>query len=355
VAHSIRSGLSSSVRSGAVVAGRISCRVVRVFRLINSSAHIFYRLFLADLDITLKRFNDATRICGHVPRQCLKAASSPTALTSATTQLTRAVALITDLEDVIASAYTGEPIHRALEIYPAPDTRDWLQCLARPVSEWAFSQMVIKMDRRSATAAENFYQMIKGDTSAAALAGRIFETKAHMFFQSILTPRRFTITSVEDRLTTFDIEFTPNTPHFQFGPKQEFMGRLSSSVNNSKSCYLKPLSRTFATFDSFLYQTETSPPGCQPLIGIQVTTASTHPIKVEGLQYLQACLSLKVPALKALRPTTDKKLIILFVVPESMAASWVKMPFQGKVGPWEGKTTQFVLGLPEEEVFKLLR
>ena len=157
---------------------------------------------------------------------------------------------------------------------------------------------------------------------------------------------------LDDRSTTFDIELSSSTTHYTFGAKQYFTGKLASSVNNRKSCYLKPLSRYFATFDSFLYQPEIPLSGCQSLIGFQVTTTYEHRISVVGLKELQACLNAKVPALKALRPTSAEKLILLFVVPEPMAASFRKMEFKGKAAHWGQKIAQFVLELPEPEVVR---
>jgi hypothetical protein len=103
-----------------VVAGRIPCHVVRVFRSINPSAHTFYRLFLADVDITLKRFQDTTHICGYVPRRCFAAALSPHALLSATRVILEAIDETENLADTIAKMHSGQPIHRAFEIFPSP-------------------------------------------------------------------------------------------------------------------------------------------------------------------------------------------------------------------------------------------
>lgn len=247
--------------------------------------------------------------------------------------------------------HSGQPIHRAFEISPSPQNRHWINCLIRPVSDWAFSQMVTEMDRRGADAAYRFYIAIQASQDSAGLIGRMFETKVHAFFQSITTPRSFTAISLDDRSITFDIEFSSNTTHCTFGAKQYFTSELASSANNHKSCYLKPLSRNFATFDSFLYHPENFPSGCQSLIGIQVTIAYEHRISVRGLKELQACLN-GIPSLKALRPTPAEKLILLFVVPERMAASFRKMQFKGKAAHWGEKITQFVLGLPEPEVIR---
>jgi hypothetical protein len=309
-------------------------------------------MFLAGVDITLKRFHDTTSICGYIPRPCFAAALSPDALSSATREILQAIEETENLADTIIKVHNGQPIHCAFEIFPSPLSRRWINCLIRPVSDWAFSQMVIKLDRQGADAAYYFYRAIQGSRDSAELAGRMFETKVHAFFQSITTPRSFTALSLDDRSTTFDIEFSSNTTHYTFGAKQYFTGELASSVNNRKSCYLKPLSHYFATFDSFLYHPEIFLSGCQSPIGIQVTTAYEHRISVLGLKELQACLNPKIPPLEALRPTPAEKLILLFVVPESMAASFRKMQFKGKAAHWGKKIAQFVLELPEPEVIR---
>lgn len=148
----------------------------------------------------------------------------------------------------------------------------------------------------------------------------MFEHKVHKFFRSITEPRRFTICSLVNCSTTFDIEFSSRMKHITFGATQCFAGQLASSTTDCTSCYLRPLSPIFPTFDSFLYQCTMSQPGCQPLIGLQVTTAHDHPISIKGLAAIQMCLVPNIPDPKALRPI---KWIILFIVPEFMMASFV--------------------------------
>jgi hypothetical protein len=94
--------------------------------------------------------------------------------------------------------------------------------------------------------------------------------------------------------------------------------------------------------------------GCQPLITLQMTTATTHPISIRGLACLQASLKTKVSELVNLQPTTATKLIILFIVPDPMAASFVKQNIEGvkEVAHWDPKTTQYVLGLSVAEVMR---
>jgi len=214
--------------------------------------------------------------------------------------------------------------------------------------------MIAELDRRDAEAAYDFYRNVQGTRDAASLGGKMFETKAHKFFQSIAEPRSFTIRSIDNPSTAFDIKFSPTITHHAFGAEQVFAGHLTSSVRNGASCYLRPLSPVFPSFDSFLYQHEMPQPSCQPLIALQMTTAATHPISIRGLACIQASLKTKVSELANLRPTTATKLIILFVVPDPMAASFVKQNIKDakKVAHWDPKTTQYVLGLSVGEVMR---
>jgi hypothetical protein len=337
-----------------MVAGRIARCIVRLFCSINSPTHLIYRLFLAGVDITLERIEATTRICGNNPRRCFDAAVSLATLSAATDEVLSAIKESQKLNDAVARAHAGQPIHRAFDIYPSSQSRHWESCLVQPISDWALSQIMAELDRQGADAAYNFYQNIQGSRDSAALGGKMFENKVHKFFRSITEPRIFTICSLENRSTTFDIEFSSRMTHHTFGAGQRFAGQLTSSIAGRKSCYLRPLSPIFPTFDSFLYQHEFSQPSCQPLIGFQITAAHDHPISVKGLAAVQTCLTPNIPELKALRPAITAKWIILFVVPEPMMASFVQQRFKDaeKCAHWQQKTTQYVLGLPEEEVMR---
>jgi hypothetical protein len=49
-------------------------------------------------------------------------------------------------------------------------------CVTRPISDWAFSQMVAELDRRDADAAYDFYRTIQGNRNSAT---QLFEIKVH--------------------------------------------------------------------------------------------------------------------------------------------------------------------------------
>lgn len=291
------------------------------------------------------------RICGCNPRECHAASASPDALQIATQKIIDAIMGTEDMSGAIRNVATGQPIHLALEVWPSPDIRAWECFEVRPISDWAFSQMVAELDRRDADAAYDFYRSIHGTHNSAILCGQLFKIKIHKFFQSITEPRSFTIRSLDNSSRTFDIEFSSSIVHHAFGAEQAFADHLMTSVRNQESCYLKSLSPIFPTFDSFLYQHKMSQSGCQPLIGLQVTTNAAHPISTMGLANIQACLKRQVPELSDLQPTKDTKWIILFVVPDSTAASFVKQIIKDATH-WGPKTTQYVLGLPVREVLR---
>jgi hypothetical protein len=161
VAYSIRWGDGGSVCDGAMVTRRISCRIVRVFRFGNSPAYTVYRLFLASIDITLKRFQDTSRICGNIPRQCFEAAVSPATLHNATSVIKAAIGETEKLSEAVKNVNCGDTIHRAFQIRPS-QIRFWDSCLVEPVSDWAFSEMMNELGKQSTDAAYKFYCAIKG-------------------------------------------------------------------------------------------------------------------------------------------------------------------------------------------------
>jgi len=280
-------------------------------------------------------------------------AVSPAKLCNATRVIKAAIKQTTKLSDAVINVNRGDKIHRAFQIRPSED-RFWDSCLVEPVSDWAFLEMMAELRRRSVDAAYKFYSAIQGSPNSSALGRRMLETYLHQFLRTMQTPRTFTIESLDNRSATLKIHFTSNTNHLTFGAMKCFSGHLTSSVENNTSCYLQPLSPIFPSFDSFLYLPEISQSGFSPLIASQVTTIDDHAISIKGLEKVQRSLKLKVSELKDLRPTNARKMIILFVVPNTLGAAFVKQTINdaAKVGHWYEKTAQYVLMLSEKEVFQ---
>ena len=92
--------------------------------------------------------------------------------------------------------------------------------------------------------------------------------------------------------------------------------------------------------------------GFSHLIALQVTTSDNHAISIKGLEKIQTSLKPKVTVLRELRPTNAYKLIILFIVPDTLKAAFIKQRIKDAVkvdeADWYGKTAQFVVDLPEE-------
>ena len=210
--------------------------------------------------------------------------------------------------------------------------------------------MLDEMRKRNADDAYKFFCNIRGSPDSAALRGRVFETYFHRFVKA---PRIFTIESLNNRSTTLDIHFTANTNHLIFEDQKNFSDNLASSIASKTSLYLQPQSPVFPSFDSFLYQPGISQPGFSPLIALQVTSTADHPINIKGLGKVQTSLKPKVSGLKDLRPTIKRKMIILFVVPDTLGASFVKQTIGTKKETtiWYKKTAQYVLTVPEKEMF----
>jgi len=99
-------------------------------------------------DITLKQFQEAARVCGLNPRLCFEAAVSPTMLLNATTMILNAITKCEDLAAAIFNVHGDRPVpHRAFEIWRSPKTRFWDSYHVRPVSDWAFHQIMAELDR----------------------------------------------------------------------------------------------------------------------------------------------------------------------------------------------------------------
>ena len=301
---------------------------------------------MKNTDITLKRLQKASYICGNIPRTCFQAAVSPTLLRDAEDAITKAIK-DSDLSDVTSNLQRGDAIHRAFQIRPSFENRFWNGHLIGPVSDWAFKAIIENMHQRNMDDAYKFYRAIRGHTDCSQLCGKMFETYFHRFLKNRF--QTFTLKSLDNR-PTLEIDFTFNKDnHVVFN---DLTYRLRLCVESDTSWYLQPQCPVFPSFDSFLYQPKLSQSDFSPLIALQVTTATDHTIKIKGLEKVQKAPKLREPGLNCLRPGIKRNMIILFVVPDSEVA-FEKQKIDGrKVDHWYKKTTQYVVTIPEEELFR---
>jgi hypothetical protein len=308
-------------------------------------------VFLYDYDVPLPRVDEAAKFCGLNPRQTLRAAISKNELGSAEETAKSGIKNITDVHKTIADMYGDPESHRIFEIYPRLTNRNWESCRIRPISKWVWEAMLAAMNDQSLKTVSRLYKAIKGMPYAASFTGYLWEYKVHKYFRALATPKIFLITSLHDR-STLPITFSPNFTKADFGASQDFQGSLTTSVVNRQSSYLQPQSPIYPSFDSFYYQHGLSEPGCGDLICFHITVAEDHhPISVKGLELIQRSLTPNTP-LQGLRPLQDKKLIIVFVVPEPEVKSFRQQHIKDGASIWASKTEQFVLGLPENLVIE---
>ncbi|KAM6495094.1 hypothetical protein JOM56_009717 [Amanita muscaria] len=310
-----------------------------------------YRLFLQMTDITLKRLQEVSYICGNIPRPCFLAAVSPDKVDQGKAQIKSAIQEIQDLFAVVLHTQDSDKsqtIHRAFQVRPkSSENRFWESRVVEPVSAWALSEMLIELRKKSMADAYKFYCTIKGSPDSARLRGHIFEIYLHRYLE---ISRTFTIKSLDNSSATPEICFTSGTNHLDFEDNR-FSDHLASSVQSNTSWYLRPQSPVFPFFDSFLYLPGISHPDFSPLIALQVTTAADHDINIKGLEKVQKALKHRHPDLKSLRPAKDNKMIILFVVPPALETTFgaQKITGKAKVDHWYDKTAQYVVTLSEQE------
>ena len=298
-------------------------------------------MFLESNDITLKRLQEASCICGNISRECFLAAVSPDTLSDAKDNIRTAIIQAKDLSDTIINITESDPSC----IPNTPVVRESVveQLSRRASFRLGLFGVMAGLDQRRANATYEFNCAIRASPDLATLVGKIFENRLHKFLKT--SSRTFTIESLDNR--------SANTK--RFGDMECFSGGLALSVKSKTSCYLQPL---FPSFDSFLYQPGNSQSGFSPLIALQVTTAANHASKIKGLEDVQTSLKPSVSGLKCLRPTTKRKMVILFVVPKKVVSE--KQTIDGakqgtkkkKETLWYKKTAQYILALSEEEVFK---
>ena len=95
---------------------------------------------------------------------------------------------------------------------------------------------------------------------------------------------------------------------------QQFSDQLATVVDDSKSCYLMPVSPVFPTLDdsdSFCTNMEMSRAGYRTLMGFQ----DVDPISVKGLVETQKTLKRNIPLRKALKSIQSGLYFSLFPRP----------------------------------------
>ena len=80
-------------------------------------------------NISLKRLKEAARVCGLIPCPCFEASISPSNIVGAMRLIINVIFQCKDLATAITGVHGDQPVpHRAFEICPNPESRDWEAC-----------------------------------------------------------------------------------------------------------------------------------------------------------------------------------------------------------------------------------
>lgn len=294
-------------------------------------------------------------MCGTVPRRCFRCARSDEKLLAAKFRLKKAIDEIEDVTKAIQNIRGNHKFpHRIFEIYPSLDSRQFDCCEVRPLSEWVFNELVAEMEQRDKDFSYKFYRSLQATNDASAFRGRVWERQVHKYFRSIADPTTFCAHSLDNRANSINFSLSNAVQQKDFGTIAAFRGELLSCVRGRKPCYLKPISRTFATVDSVIYLPGFNQPGLQPVLNCQMTDSWTHLISAKGFATIQSSLKPSITDLNELRPSTTQKWILLFIVPAPTGSAFVKQNYKEQEGKriWGPKVAQYVLELDPGEVWK---
>ena len=93
-------------------------------------------------DITLKRLQEVSYICGNIPHPCFLAAASPDKVDEDKALIRTAIQEIQDLFAVVLhpqDSNKSQTIHRAFQVHPkSSKNRFWSSRVVEPVSAWAY-------------------------------------------------------------------------------------------------------------------------------------------------------------------------------------------------------------------------
>ena len=317
-----------------------------VYIFVSAWFDVGYRIFLHSKDLTYARLNAGRKYLGNNPRRGFYASSDDSSFQEAVASIHEQISAVPASTNILSLIFDvrsgGNFSHRLFEMYSRNDAHFFANCHIRLVSDWLFERLLVKYEERQADVARELFNAIRKEPEIASINGVIWERQCHLFFRSLRSPRSFVLRSLDDPSgsITYEWEYPGSIGYQTFG-SGSFATQLQALIADETSGYLKPMSTTFPTLDSLLYQ-----PGY--LEFLQMTVSPSHPGSIAGFQRIQRWLKLKGPA-SHLRPSKSRPWTFIFVVPEEMAASFNQQSF-GNV--WGSKVKQFVLGLSQKDIWE---
>jgi hypothetical protein len=215
------------------------------------------------------------------------------------------------------------PADSLFEIDPRDDEARSIP-IVRPISHWVMDKLLQKAETKSAGARHRLFRNISLNPCLAPPAGSMWEAAVHKFFREVGVSVKLMMRSLEDgdlRLLSLD-----KLDVHACEDDAAFKSLVFSHYRDRSSCYLYPAKPNLSGMISILLVPD------QPTISFQITTASSHPVAISGLQTAQRwfnspegfCSDEERERFKELRPTKTRPWYIVFIVPKRIGELYVK-------------------------------
>ena len=243
----------------------------------------------------------------------------------------------TSILSLVYAVRSGGKFSHLFEMYSRDYDHLFANCPTRHVSDWRFQKLLEKCEGRQADFTREHFNLIRNEPPINEI---IWKRQCHMFFRSLRSPRSFILYSLDDPSKSITWHYPGGTicQIFKFG---SFLTRLQALIKGRTSGYFEPVSTTFPTLDSSVYQ-----PG--RLDVLKMAVGMERDGGITGFKLIQRWLNLEGPA-SHVRPSKIRPWRFIFVVPEETAASFKLQSFGND---WNSKVKQYVLGLSQQDVLE---
>lgn len=266
--------------------------------------------FLYPYDVREDRLERAVLMFGKSPRVCFAAACGPQSMKLASENLANGTRRIHNITEALNSIKNGDALPLTVfEVYPKDDTRSWNGCLVRPVSHHGLHRLLRAQMIQRELSSYTLYHDLKLSSDAAEVLGRMWARAVHVYMQNLTAKTVYTLKALGDGYSSRKLVLEPDMTASCCGPDADFQTALTDSINFSKPCYLFPLSKTFTTVDSVA--------ASEGQLLLFQMTASTHPVKVAGLQHVQTWMK-RGTLLERFRPSSDRPWAVIFIIPRRL-------------------------------------
>jgi len=236
--------------------------------------------------------------------------------------------------------------HPLFQLLPTNESRLLADCKLEPVSRWVVHSLLEVYETLGADAMALLYRYVSRETQTGSFRDCLFERLVLANFNRITTNCDLQVRGLTNS-NEVTWTYRGHIPLFTFLQDEAAADKINDAVATGKSLHLVPSVSNFPAVDSIIL----NPDG---LTCIQITISDDHPIVVPGLQRVQKWLNRSTPA-KLLRPEKTRPWRFIFIVPLNIAHEFKLQAFKGKgKDAWAQKVEQYVFGLKEETIFKII-